>query len=94
MVNASSIDLPLGDILLAPNPSVGGSWLNIELRESSDIQIRVFNALGQQLWQSAVMPNVSRLRQEIALPAAAPGLYFVRIQDTTGKQQTIRWIRQ
>jgi len=94
MVNASSIDLPLGDILLAPNPSVGGSWLNIELRESSDIQIRVFNALGQQLWQSAVMPNVSRLRQEIALPAAAQGLYFVRIQDTTGKQQTIRWIRQ
>jgi hypothetical protein len=84
---------PLGRIALSPNPSNGQSWLQLELRETADVQIQVFNTLGQPVWQSANLPGVTRHRQELDLVGAPAGMYLVRVLSADGRSQTVRWLK-
>lgn len=93
VVGTSAPEDRLGRIDLAPNPSSGQSWLELELNEPMDIQVQVLNLFGQTLWQSALMPGVSTLRQEIDLGAAEAGLYLIRVNATNGQSRTLRWLK-
>lgn len=84
---------PLGRIELSPNPSNGQSWLQLELRETADVQIQVFNTLGQPVWQSANLPGISQHRQELDLVGAPAGMYLVRVLSADGRSQTVRWLK-
>lgn len=92
--NAQSSDFPFttsvselafgGSVSIFPNPASNQAFVDVKLNTSSDISIRLFNAVGQNLGQ---LNSVESLGGLFSLPVEglANGLYFVEI-TANGKQ--------
>lgn len=66
-------------LVLGPNPTSGITYLSLELSQTADIQIHVFNMNGQILYKAA-QEQVRDFQNEIDLSFYPSGIYFLRIQ--------------
>lgn len=69
----------LADLQLFPNPSAGN--LNFRTAETDLRQLRILNALGQQVYQQ----NKPRQEESLDLSFLSPGFYFLELETSTGK---------
>ncbi len=65
-------------VKLYPNPTKGIITADVALEQSSDVQVQVFNALGQ-LVQQAHWGNVLNATYTINLSDQANGMYFIKL---------------
>jgi len=68
---------------LSPNPTTGAFFLDVTLTEVSDIQVTVFDILGQQILNNSYRGTV--LNERLDLQDRAAGTYFVRIHNEHGQ---------
>lgn len=83
LVATEDLDLE-NEILVYPNPSEGQFFINGNLGKSQDVELRVYNVIGQLILRKNV-ENVSILNEEIDLSNWENGNYFVRIQLENGE---------
>ena len=78
-ITALEDELGGATIQLFPNPSRGQFSLWVELEEVADVQLRVFNNMGQIVVASPVQRG-QQMRQQIDLRSRPAGTYFVQIR--------------
>ncbi len=69
----------LQSMTLAPNPTSGTVNLNVALDRVANLQIRIFNAVGQ-LVQQLPMQQLNELNVTLDLSNQKAGIYFVQLQ--------------
>jgi PKD repeat protein len=77
----SSTDLPrfLQDVLVFPNPNTGVFVLELTGLPVGVVDLEVVDVLGRAVFQHRLDMSHGHFRQEIALPAASAGSYFLRL---------------
>ena len=82
--NVSANDLPseVGNIEIYPNPNDGKFILDVDLKESSDLEIRIFDVVGKEVF-SRTFDSVSKEKIDFELKNLATGVYYfeVKIED-------------
>jgi hypothetical protein len=73
-------------LLLYPNPTNGKAYLDLELSQEENVQIAVFNMLGQELFRTQKIRD-RKILQELDVSEMAGGLYQVRV--VIGEQQAL-----
>ncbi len=71
------------ELILAPNPSAGGSTLSLP---STNGQVYVLDALGRTVLSHPVT------QRQLQLPALPAGLYLVRWVASPSEVKTLRWV--
>ncbi|MBX2871329.1 MAG: choice-of-anchor L domain-containing protein [Saprospiraceae bacterium] len=66
-----------------PNPFSNKTWIPFELPKSAKASLRIFNQLGQVIWEKTAQYPAGRSREEIVLPA--PGLYYYSLDTPWGR---------
>ena len=66
------------DIRIFPNPTT--NKLIIEMQNRTDVNISIFNAIGQNVYES----NVETNNKTIDVTGLQTGIYFVKIKDLKG----------
>ncbi len=77
---------------ITPNPTTGLFTLNLQMEKSADVQVDLFNNLGQ-LVQSIQAGNTAVLNRTVDLSAAPAGMYTVRIRlgnDTAVRRVSVQ----
>lgn len=69
---------PIIDLQLSPSPGTGWLFVNVALSAPADVEIEVFNQLGQLL-NRLRKDNVSQWDQTIDLHTYSDGVYWVRV---------------
>lgn len=64
---------------LAPNPTAGRVRLRLRLERPAQVQVRIFNAMGQSV-QSPLQLFTDRLDEELFVGQLPPGLYVVQVR--------------
>jgi len=70
----------LGVVSLWPNPSTGTANLMVELPETRDLQIQVFNSVGQMI-REYTEPGANTLTRELDLSDQPGGLFIIRLSS-------------
>ncbi len=68
---------------LFPNPSMDVFFLQGDLKAQQDVTVRVYNLLGEVVWQKEV-EGVRELREEMDLSGVADGQYVVDVRGLDG----------
>lgn len=79
-----------------PNPIQGGRFtLSLDLEQQlEEVEVSLFNALGQPLWRRSLSPRIGLNAYELALPAHIPaGQYWLRLQAATGQLTKTVFVR-
>ncbi|NCZ94402.1 MAG: T9SS C-terminal target domain-containing protein [Flavobacteriia bacterium] len=76
-------ELSSQQLILAPNPSAGGSTLSLP---SANGQVYVLDALGRTVLSRSVT------ERQLQLPALPAGLYLVRWVASPSEVKTLRWV--
>ena len=66
---------------LYPNPTTKNCFIDINLIESSNLEITVLNYLGQVLKQKSYNANFGKNEIEVDLNNVQSGIYFVNIKN-------------
>ncbi|MBN4051344.1 T9SS type A sorting domain-containing protein [bacterium AH-315-M05] len=61
-----------------PNPTEGLITFDIELSKAGDIEIQIYNVLGELLYSKAVQ-KIKKTRHEVNMGRLANGVYFVKL---------------
>lgn len=78
-------DIALAEsIELFPNPASGRAAVRLCNLRGADYGLEVFNAAGQLIWQSRIMPLQGAYQAEIGLEGMSPGIYLVRLVSADG----------
>jgi len=78
------------DLNLYPNPAQDVINLDIELAQPLDINVSIYNALGQRMWNTPLV-NTQSHRMPISVSSFKTGLYFLQISTPRG-QVTRRFV--
>jgi len=78
---------------LFPNPTSDRLALTLTTAASLDLEITVFNQLGQSLWTISVQQQGEQI-YPIPVRDMTAGLYYLRVQNAQGHQQTYKFIKQ
>ena len=75
-----------------PNPYTGSTNIEYTLADRSNVSVKVYNILGQEVQALTELQEFSKGTHQIEFHAQgiASGLYFVRIYSPQGKFQAIR----
>lgn len=68
-----------GSLNVYPNPSAGLFSLRAELSKAADVQLRVTNLVGQEVWQMQAGRHVGTMNSEIDLRNMAKGIYILEV---------------
>jgi Secretion system C-terminal sorting domain len=71
---------------LYPNPAQTFTNLIIRKTTPGHIQVKLVNSHGQMIWQQQVLLQNNSGQLRIPLAGIAAGIYYVHVQDDTGKQ--------
>lgn len=82
----------LNYISLFPNPTYGQVQIDISLSSKQDVQLEIFNTLGQVIYQVALEDFKSGI-ETVDVREAAEGVYFVRISDKHASK-IVRFIKK
>jgi len=74
-----------------PNPSTGSSQLRLNLAQSEQVQLNIFNALGQQIYQRS-FDTPQGIFEVVLPPMNKAGLYHCTLQ-TDQAQWSQQWIQ-
>jgi subtilisin family serine protease/PKD repeat protein len=77
-VSIRSISL-IDELILYPNPATTKVTLELRLNKTTDIQLSVFNAVGQIMW-SRDYKDFNAGSEQISVDNFASGVYFIRVQ--------------
>ena len=69
--------------LLFPNPAVDQLHVQFILGTQSDMNIRIFNTAGQQVWQNKRTDFVGQFNETIDVGGLVRGTYFLRVETPT-----------
>ena len=83
IVGTEEFDLE-NEISVYPNPSDGLFYVDGNLEKNQNVEIRVYNVIGQMVWRKNV-DNVSILKEALDLSRLENGNYFMRIQLEDGE---------
>ncbi|MCB9351414.1 MAG: carbohydrate-binding protein [Lewinellaceae bacterium] len=75
-----------------PNPNTGLFSLEASLKERQDIDIEIYNLLGQPIWKES-LKGLTDLRRTIDLRSFSNGSYFLSIRMANGKVFTKRIVK-
>jgi hypothetical protein len=73
-----------------PNPSAGSASLRIQAIEGSRLLCRLTDAQGRTT--TVFHEYIPEGQTEVFLAPPPAGMYFLNIQDETGRQQTLKWV--
>ena len=79
------------DFEIFPNPSSSRTFFNLELKEEVDVEITLYNAAGQRVYQEA-WPTVTSLNEEFPSKDFPSGVYIVQLKafDNTFYRKMIK----
>jgi len=78
-IGVSSEDLQmLRDIVVAPNPTSGTTFLNLSFNTPVELQVEVVNVVGQTVF-AAKASNTVQQSYEVDLTNHSSGMYFIRL---------------
>lgn len=78
-IGVSAQDLQiLRDIIVAPNPTSGITFLNLSFNTPVELQVEVVNLVGQTVFV-AKAPNTLQQSYEVDLTNYSSGMYFIRL---------------
>lgn len=77
-------------ISIFPNPSTGSINVNAAIQKTQDVQIEIYNLLGQPIYNQSVN-NVSQLQENVDISEFPNGYYmlFVRLENGTFHSEKI-----
>jgi hypothetical protein len=73
-----------------PNPSAGSASLRIQASEGRRLLCRLTDAQGRTT--TVFHEYIPEGQTEVFLAPPSAGMYFLNIQDETGRQQTLKWM--
>lgn len=73
-----------------PNPVTDNAWIELNAKESTDIEIRIYNQLGQIVYSESLRLQEGKQRVQIATGNLAPGIHLLHITTGTGDRITRR----
>lgn len=73
----------LSNFEVFPNPTNGNFAIRLDFEETTDMQIKVINMVGQPIYETNAVNN--NLYLPIDLTNQAAGIYFIMIQTETGR---------
>lgn len=76
---------PLVDMQVAPNPLTDTAHIDVFLENAGPVLINVYDATGYAVHGSRNDHPGGSQRYDIALPAGAPGTYFITVQTPAGR---------
>lgn len=79
-------------VKLYPNPAKDVCNLQIELSRAQNIEIRMYNSIGQQV-QNKYETNFKNGIVQIDVSELAPAVYTIRVQ-ASGSNQTLRFVKE
>ena len=82
---------PPSDILIAPNPAKGVTYLDLKNLKEKQIQLQLLNQFGQKVWAKFI-EKTNALPMAIDLSTFQNGLYFLQIQAKGNAIQTKKLI--
>lgn len=74
-----------------PNPSKGAFTIKGKIENNYPVDIEVINTVGQIIYVTQATPVNNSLYQEIVLPNASSGMYYLRLR-TANETQTLKLI--
>ena len=77
-VNTNEIQ-NLQNLLLYPNPNHGSFSIEFELSELKNIEIKIYNSIGQQIFDKTQSKFIGKYKEQVNLPEISAGVYFVII---------------
>ena len=77
-------------MLLAPNPTAGPTRLFVDLLQAENLEIRIFNTLGQTVLARAVTDKNDKHVIPLDLSGQKAGLYWLLVRLPDGQYKTIR----
>lgn len=88
LVGTSNLEQTDFQAIISPNPTMGKTWLSGEMSTPQDLDIAVFNSLGQLMrtYPSAGNRIHGAFVMELDLSDLSAGVYFVQLRGETGKQ--------
>lgn len=79
-------------IKVYPNPSQEFCNIEIELNQVQDVEMRMYNNVGEQVWEKELNAFKQGSRM-VDMSRLASGVYFIRVKLSTGVQ-TIRLVKE
>jgi hypothetical protein len=73
---------PETEFTISPNPSEGSFAVSVPALDA-DAEITITNLFGQVVYRGKVAKNENGQQLDFNLPSAAPGLYYVQVQNAT-----------
>ena len=86
-------ELQLGDLRAFPNPSNGFYRLQFELPERGDLNVDVYDATGERVYQERIIGFKGRYERTLDLSDRASGSYYLVI-DQGGKTATTKLVKE
>jgi len=62
-----------------PNPNAGQFTLAMEVTEPTDVNIRIYNQLGQLVYSDVKLHHEGELKENLSLADHPSGIYFIRV---------------
>jgi len=72
---------PFGDLLIYPNPTVGAFTLSFSLLEKGNVNILVYNSIGELVYSEKMQNQKGMISKTVDLSALSNGMYFVQITN-------------
>jgi hypothetical protein len=78
-------------VVLMPNPTSQTTLLQVQLKETANLQVQLINTVGQVIYATAI-PNTRRAEVSLDLLDHPAGMYFVRLVSN-GQQQVEKLVK-
>lgn len=75
----------LEKIILSPNPSIGQLNLDIHTQKQTNLQLKILNNLGHNVYHKGLNLFAGSNRKELSLQHLPSGIYFLQLQNEQGK---------
>ena len=82
MTSAADLDI-ISSFALSPNPTNGQFILDVSLSQSSDINLTIYNILGQNVFTSSYRGQ--EIFDRLDLSNQPSGTYYVRLYNESGQ---------
>ena len=85
LISSTDEAVEIEGINIFPNPASEVLMLDMQLNESTDVEIDLYDLTGKQvLSRSAGLLNAGTYREQIVIADVVPGFYFLTIRTETG----------
>ena len=81
----------IGDIY--PNPVAGNAKMEIDLLKSSDINLSIYNQMGQSVYNSSLSLSAGKQLIELNTAKFSQGVYTVNLTDKNGKTMRKKFVK-